>query len=286
MENSLYHNLPFLCTNAKFFITYILSEPKRSTVILVCAGLRSNSLPRSGRTLPQQPGLRSGLSTVTSGLIDQEDSDGALSAPELPSIRRDRGRIPSSPSVFTSDEYRAWLSRTPSTSALYEQIRATTSRPPRYTYSAENIHAAVNQMMLAKTTLYVNVVDQNLPQMRDRFYWNHGGILLLLGYLVNADSNYNRPCMTVRFFMKKSGGLLGQSLLSFLPCGSELRNLEIQLLLELDKRKLMKTGSSTPGRGAKNKDCTQYVERTRGNDEKNNSYRPNNNTEEIVMPEV
>lgn len=59
------------------------------------------------------------------------------------------GRIPSSPSttgVFTSDEYRAWLSRTPSTSALYEQIRATTSRPPRYTYSAENIHAAVNQV--------------------------------------------------------------------------------------------------------------------------------------------
>lgn len=57
------------------------------------AGLRSNSLPRSGRTLPQQPGLRSGLSTVASGLIDQEDSDGALSAPELPSIRRDRGKL-------------------------------------------------------------------------------------------------------------------------------------------------------------------------------------------------
>lgn len=56
------------------------------------------------------------------------------------------GRIPSSPSVFTSDEYRAWLSRTPSTSALYEQIRATTTRPPRYTYSAENIHAAANQV--------------------------------------------------------------------------------------------------------------------------------------------
>lgn len=56
-------------------------------------GLRSNSLPRSGRTLPQQPGLRSGLSTVASGLIDQEDSDGALSAPELPSIRRDRGKL-------------------------------------------------------------------------------------------------------------------------------------------------------------------------------------------------
>lgn len=58
----------------------------------VILGLRTNSLPRSGRTLPQQPGLRTGLSTLTSGLIDQEDSDGALSAPEFPSIRRDRGK--------------------------------------------------------------------------------------------------------------------------------------------------------------------------------------------------
>ncbi|KAI4478384.1 hypothetical protein M0804_012038 [Polistes exclamans] len=122
-----------------------LATLSRSQIGQGMAGLRSNSLPRSSRTLPQQPGIRSGLSTVASGLIDQEDSDGALSAPELPSIRRDRGRIPSSPSVFTSDEYRAWLSRTPSTSALYEQIRATTNRPPRYTYSAENIHAAANQ---------------------------------------------------------------------------------------------------------------------------------------------
>ncbi|XP_076300595.1 rho GTPase activating protein at 100F isoform X4 [Lasioglossum baleicum] len=122
-----------------------LATLSRSQIGQSSSGLRSNSLPRSSRTLPQQPGLRSGLSTVASGLIDQEDSDGALSAPELPSIRRDRGRIPSSPSVFTSDEYRAWLSRTPSTSALYEQIRATTTRPPRYTYSAENIHAAANQ---------------------------------------------------------------------------------------------------------------------------------------------
>ncbi|KAL7302156.1 hypothetical protein TKK_0005379 [Trichogramma kaykai] len=109
-------------------------------------GLRSNSLPRSVRTLPgghQQGGLRSGISTLAQSLIDEDD--GALSAPEMPSIRQDRGRIPSSTSVFTSDEYKAWLSRTPSTSALYDQIRSTSSRPPRYTYSAENIHAAVNQ---------------------------------------------------------------------------------------------------------------------------------------------
>ncbi|XP_076684508.1 rho GTPase-activating protein 100F-like isoform X3 [Andrena cerasifolii] len=143
--------------SAYYYYSHNMNNPPQSSAVAHMAtlsrsqigqsssGLRSNSLPRSGRTLPQQPGLRSGLSTVASGLIDQEDSDGALSAPELPSIRRDRGRIPSSPSIFTSDEYRAWLSRTPSTSALYEQIRATTTRPPRYTYSAENIHAAVNQ---------------------------------------------------------------------------------------------------------------------------------------------
>lgn len=60
------------------------------------------------------------------------------------------GRIPSSPSVFTSDEYRAWLSRTPSTSAIYEQIRASRDvlnqqRAARFTYSAENIHAALKE---------------------------------------------------------------------------------------------------------------------------------------------
>ncbi|KMQ97979.1 putative rho gtpase-activating protein 100f isoform x15 [Lasius niger] len=77
-------------------------------------GLRSNSLPRSGRTLPQQPGLRSGLSTVASGLIDQEDSDGALSAPELPSIRRDREflkyKIEKPPTVGTPSSTSSLLS--------------------------------------------------------------------------------------------------------------------------------------------------------------------------------
>lgn len=62
-----------------------------------------------------------------------------------------QGRIPSSPSVFTSDEYRAWLSRTPSTSAIYEQIRASRDvlnqqRAARFTYSAENIHAALKEV--------------------------------------------------------------------------------------------------------------------------------------------
>lgn len=52
------------------------------------------------------------------------------------------GRLPSSPSVFTSDEYRAWLSRAPSTSALYETLRP---RLPTH-YSAENIHDALKNV--------------------------------------------------------------------------------------------------------------------------------------------
>ncbi|XP_050310885.1 LOW QUALITY PROTEIN: rho GTPase-activating protein 100F [Anthonomus grandis grandis] len=71
--------------------------------------------------------------------ILQDEADGALSAPEMPSIRRDR------------DEYRQWLSRTPSTSAIYEQIRASRDvlnqqRAARFTYSAENIHDALKNM--------------------------------------------------------------------------------------------------------------------------------------------
>ena len=44
--------------------------------------------------MPHQPSsLRpSGLSTLGSGIIDQDD-DGALSAPEFASIRRDRGKF-------------------------------------------------------------------------------------------------------------------------------------------------------------------------------------------------
>ncbi|KAK7072793.1 hypothetical protein SK128_016473 [Halocaridina rubra] len=54
-------------------------------------------------------------------------------------------RIPASPSIFTSDEYRAWLSRAPSTSAIYERIRKSheTLRSQRgglrFTFSAENL---------------------------------------------------------------------------------------------------------------------------------------------------
>lgn len=54
------------------------------------------------------------------------------------------GRLPTSPSVFTSDEYRAWLSRAPSTSALYETLRP---RLPTH-FSAENIHDALKNVCI------------------------------------------------------------------------------------------------------------------------------------------
>lgn len=52
---------------------------------------------------------------------------------------------------FLPDEYRQWLSRTPSTSAIYEQIRASRDvlnqqRAARFTYSAENIHDALKNV--------------------------------------------------------------------------------------------------------------------------------------------
>lgn len=48
--------------------------------------------------------------------------------------------------MFTADEYRAWLTRTPSTSAIYERIRANRDaalahqRASRLTFSAENLN--------------------------------------------------------------------------------------------------------------------------------------------------
>lgn len=67
------------------------------------AGFRSNSLPRDhrGRIHHVQPGQvprhhmvrfeRESRVSGATGLLDQEDSDGAVSAPELPVTRRERG---------------------------------------------------------------------------------------------------------------------------------------------------------------------------------------------------
>ncbi|XP_053671707.1 rho GTPase-activating protein 100F [Anopheles nili] len=102
-----------------------------------------NSLPR------ERPGARLGLrGRITDRL--QDEADGNVSAPEysLP-VRRDirdlRSRITASPSIFTSDEYRAWLRRAPSSSAICEQMRASRDllnqqRAHRFSCSAENIH--------------------------------------------------------------------------------------------------------------------------------------------------
>lgn len=124
-----------------------------------------NSLPR------ERPGARLGLRTRLGERLT-DDSDGALSAPELPARRggggggggvggsvqmggpgdRDiRGRMSTSPSIFTSDEYRAWLRRAPSSSAICEQMRASRDilnqqRAHRFSCSAENIHDALKNV--------------------------------------------------------------------------------------------------------------------------------------------
>lgn len=105
-----------------------------------------NSLPR------ERPGARLGLrSRLTERLGDE--SDGNISAPELPAQVRDlRSRmVAPSPSIFTSDEYRAWLRRAPSSSAIYEQMRTSRDilnqqRAHRFSCSAENIHDALKNV--------------------------------------------------------------------------------------------------------------------------------------------
>ncbi|KAH8361108.1 hypothetical protein KR200_007307 [Drosophila serrata] len=103
-----------------------------------------NSLPR------ERPGVRLGgiRSRMGDRLVDE--NDGNTSAPEF-DVRRGRDlrqRITASPSIFTADEYRAWLRRAPSSSAIAEQMRMTRDmfaqpRAQRFSCSAENIHDAL-----------------------------------------------------------------------------------------------------------------------------------------------
>ncbi|XP_013103118.2 rho GTPase-activating protein 100F isoform X1 [Stomoxys calcitrans] len=103
-----------------------------------------NSLPRD-RPGVRLPGIRSRISDRI-----MDENDGNISAPEF-NARRDRdlrSRITASPSIFTSDEYRAWLRRAPSSSAIAEQMRMTRDllnqpRSHRFSCSAENIHDAL-----------------------------------------------------------------------------------------------------------------------------------------------
>lgn len=120
-----------------------------------------NSLPR------ERPGTRLGglRPRISERLVD--DTDGNLSAPELPA-RRDRdlrSRINASPSIFTSDEYRAWLRRAPSSSAICEQMRLTRDilnqpRTHRFSCSAENIHDALKNVILI--VLFIQKVSEKL----------------------------------------------------------------------------------------------------------------------------
>ncbi|XP_035232460.1 rho GTPase-activating protein 100F-like, partial [Stegodyphus dumicola] len=114
---------------------------------------RSNSLPRvrmsemDFRRFQQITQQQQQPQSATVRLLpydSQSDSDGALSAPELPATRsgrRDRARRMTSP-IFTSTEYSQWLTRAPSTSALYDRTRkAPGVRPqlPRSVHSAESL---------------------------------------------------------------------------------------------------------------------------------------------------
>lgn len=98
--------------------------------------------------------VRVGLHRVSSKSSEAErmsvEADGGLCL----------GRIPSSPSVFSADEYRAWLSRAPSTSAIYERIRARDSllrqqkAAQRFTFSAENLPERTRQVIWPNLLFY------------------------------------------------------------------------------------------------------------------------------------
>ncbi|KAM8703424.1 hypothetical protein ACLKA7_008100 [Drosophila subpalustris] len=132
-----------------------------------------NSLPR------ERPGVR--LQGIRSRLGDRliDENDGNISAPEFDARRgRDlRQRITASPgpSIFTADEYRAWLRRAPSSSAIAEQMRMTRDmfaqpRSHRFSCSAENIHDALRntESIYSSRTgiLGAGTLDRNLGLTR------------------------------------------------------------------------------------------------------------------------
>lgn len=124
------------------------SIPRGGTAVLGGGSdlAKFNSLPR------ERPGARLGLRSRLTERLGNE-SDGNISAPELSAQVRDlRNRmVAQSPSIFTSDEYRAWLRRAPSSSAIYEQMRTSRDilnqqRAHRFSCSAENIHDALKNV--------------------------------------------------------------------------------------------------------------------------------------------
>ncbi|XP_055697334.1 rho GTPase-activating protein 100F isoform X2 [Phlebotomus papatasi] len=128
-----------------------------------------NSLPRE-RPSASRLGLRSRLGDR---LLDE--SDGNWSGPELPPRDRVavllpelRSRLVASPSIFTSDEYRAWLRRAPSSSAISEQMRASRGllgHVGRFSCSAENIHDALKNtesIYSSRTGALSSTLDRHL----------------------------------------------------------------------------------------------------------------------------
>lgn len=166
-------------------------QPPRGTPSGLIGGpdfARFNSLPRD------RPGARLNLRTRLGDRLS-DDSDGNLSAPEysLPLRGRERGnkqqltglakllndpnladlrsRLTASPSIFTSDEYKAWLRRAPSSSAIVEQMRASRDllnqqRAHRFSCSAENIHDALKNVRtildLVSLFAYVFFIKEDL----------------------------------------------------------------------------------------------------------------------------
>ncbi|GAB0093544.1 Rho GTPase-activating protein 100F [Sergentomyia squamirostris] len=125
-----------------------------------------NSLPRE-RPSAARLGLRSRLGDR---LLDE--SDGNWSGPELPPrdrIAELRSRLAASPSIFTSDEYRAWLRRAPSSSAISEQMRVSRGllgpHVGRFSCSAENIHDALKNtesIYSSRTGALTSTLDRHL----------------------------------------------------------------------------------------------------------------------------
>lgn len=96
-----------------------------------------------------------------------------------------RQRISTNPSIFTSDEYRAWLRRAPSSSAICEQMRASRDilnqqRAHRFSCSAENIHDALKNVSSSKIEHSNSLISNKLFIFRRRIYtveeqecWEH-----------------------------------------------------------------------------------------------------------------
>ncbi|XP_055375732.1 rho GTPase-activating protein 100F isoform X3 [Condylostylus longicornis] len=145
--------------------------PSRAGAASVLGGgpdlAKFNSLPRD------RPGVRLGGIRPRIGDRLLDETDGNLSAPES-SLRRERdllrAKITASPSIFTSDEYRAWLRRAPSSSAICDQMRMSRDllaqpRSYRFSCSAENIHDALRNtesIYSSRTGVMAGTLDRHM----------------------------------------------------------------------------------------------------------------------------